>query len=413
MSLDLCGSTWAWIARSASLQELLSFADWLEAERYSSFVADQHLRRIALMLERLAPDGHRRVYSERRLHQAFARECSPRSRLFRFAATRRTYGRYLLSQGRLQAKPDGDRFAALRRDYERHLLEMRGFALSTRVHHAFEAREFLTRGLPHGKPLCRVTREDLEHYIQLRSHEVSRHSLTHVVGILRGFMRYLYLAGHIAAPLDALDVPKTYRGEQPPKSLPWPTVHRLLASIDRRSKVGWRDLCILHLLAYYGLRPSEVAPLRLDSINWDAGVLNVRQRKTRCDLQLPLAAPTLRLLRQYLIHCRNQQGTAHSELFLRARCPSGPIERTAVQDIFQKRARAAGLPHTIHVYQLRHTFAMRLLSRGVGVKAIGDLMGHRSLESTCAYLRLDIQALRGVALPVPPVRCPAEGVSHA
>ena len=44
---------------------------------------------------------------------------------------------------------------------------------------------------------------------------------------------------------------------------------------------------------------------------------------------------------------------------------------------------------------------MRLLTRGVGVKAIGDLLGHHSLDSTCAYLRLDIDMLRGVALEVP------------
>ena len=413
MSLDLCASTRVWIARSASRRELASFGDWLEAEGYSSFVADQHLRRIAFMLERLSPDGGRRVYSVWQLERSFALECSPRSRLFRFAASRRVYSRYLLSKGRLRVVSDADRYAALRREYEHYLIELCGFARSTREHHAIEVREFLSRGLPRGKPLRRVSREDVEHYIQLRSQEVSRHSLVHVVGILRGFMRYLYLSGHTASRLDALDAPKTYQGEQPPKSLPWSTVRRLLASVDRGSTAGWRDLCILHLLAYYGLRPSEVAPLRLDSIAWDTGVLHVRQRKTRCDLQLPLTAPTLRLLRQYLIRCRNKQGTAHPELFLRARCPSGPIERTAVQNIFYKRAREAGLPHSIHVYQLRHTFAMRLLSRGVGVKAIGDVMGHRSLLSTWTYLRLDIQALRGVALPVPSVCRGAEGVRHA
>lgn len=413
MSLDLCASTRAWIARSASRRELVDFGDWLEAERYSSFVADQHLRRMAFMLERLSPDGRCRVYSERQLERAFALECSPRSRLRRFAASRRAYSRHLLAKSRLRVEPDAHPYAPLRRDYQRYLIELRGFALSTRAHHAIETREFLSRGLPRGKPLCRISREDVERYIRIRSQEVSRHTLTHVVGILRGFMRYLYLSGHTQTRLDALDAPKTYQGEQPPKSLPWSTVRRLLASIDRRSTAGWRDLCILHLLAYYGLRPSEVAPLRLDSIDWDAGVLNVRQRKTRCDLQLPLAAPTLRLLRQYLIHYRNKQGTAHGELFLRARCPSGPIERTAVQDIFQKRARDAGLPHSTHVYQLRHTFAMRLLARGVGVKAIGDVMGHRSLLSTWTYLRLDIRTLRGVALPVPPARCRAQGVRHA
>jgi len=413
MSLDLCTSTREWISHSASRRELLDFGSWLEAERYSSFVADQHLRRIAFVLdERLSPDGRRRIYSVRQLERAFAPECSPRSRLYRFAASRRTYTRYLLAKGRLLSEPDRDPYAALRHDYQRYLIELRGFALSTRKHHAIEVREFLSRGLPRGRPLRRVGREEVERYIQIRSQEVSRHSLTHVVGILRSFMHYLFLSGDTDTRLDGLDEPKTYRGERPPKSLPWPLVRRFLSSVDPGSKAGWRDLCILHLLAYYGLRPSEVAPLRLDSIDWGASVLHVHQRKTRSDLQLPLAAPTLRLLRQYLIHCRNSQGTAHPELFLRARCPSGPIEGTAVQDIFQKRAREAGLAHSIHVYQLRHSFAMRLLGRGVGIKAIGDVMGHRSLLSTWPYLRLDMKALRGVALPVPYVRFRTEGVRH-
>ena len=73
MSLDLCASTRDWIERSASRQELMDFSDWLEAERYSSFVADQHLRRMAFMLERLSPDGKRRVYS---LGQTQARLCT-------------------------------------------------------------------------------------------------------------------------------------------------------------------------------------------------------------------------------------------------------------------------------------------------------------------------------------------------
>jgi site-specific recombinase XerD len=54
---------------------------------------------------------------------------------------------------------------------------------------------------------------------------------------------------------------------------------------------------------------------------------------------------------------------------------------------------------------------MRLLRRGVGVKAIGDLLGHRSLEATCAYLRADIDMLRTVALPVPQVMV-VEGGAH-
>lgn len=110
----------------------------------------------------------------------------------------------------------------------------------------------------------------------------------------------------------------------------------------------------------------------------------------------------MRLLQGYLQHERIAQGSLHPQLFLRARCPSGPLERFGVNDLFKKRVREAALDLPGHnVYRLRHTFAMRLLTRGVGVKVIGDLLGHHSLESTCAYLRLDVETLRGVALDVP------------
>jgi site-specific recombinase XerD len=55
---------------------------------------------------------------------------------------------------------------------------------------------------------------------------------------------------------------------------------------------------------------------------------------------------------------------------------------------------------------------MRLLRRGVGIKVIGDLLGHRSLEATCVYLRVDIDMLRTVGLPVPGIASVAGG-DHA
>lgn len=87
---------------------------------------------------------------------------------------------------------------------------------------------------------------------------------------------------------------------------------------------------------------------------------------------------------------------------MRVRSPAGGLRHYAVISIFAKRARLSGLPlQSRSSYVLRHAFAMRLLHRGVGVKAIGDLLGHHSLESTCVYLRIDTDMLRSVALPVP------------
>jgi len=158
------------------------------------------------------------------------------------------------------------------------------------------------------------------------------------------------------------------------------------------------------------LRPSEVVALRVDSIDWDSQVLRVFQRKTRSELVLPLGRRTLQVIRNYLQHDSTRRASAYPQLFHRARCPYGPLDSTAVSDILWKRAREAGLSaFGSSVYRLRHTFAMRLLTRGVGVKAIGDVLGHRSLESTCTYLRLDLATLRGVALQVPGSFAPAGG----
>lgn len=401
------------LARSSFGPELTQFASWLDARHYTPVVVHRHLLRLEQVLPRLPHLGRGATLSADDLHLVFdvVGQGAP-ARIKDFQATQRAYGQFLLAGGRLYGTPVAGRFSALREAYERHLRELRGLSLSSRQHHVQTVADFLSRAIGPRQELDALTRADIERYVELRSREVSRHSLQHVVAHLRAFLRFCHDRGDMGSALDSIDTPRTYRGELPPQALPWATVQTLLASIDCQSKAGWRDHCILHLMAYYGLRPSEVVSLRLDSIDWDTGVLHVMQCKTRSELLLPLAPPTLQVLRSYLAHERLRQDPPHAELFLRVRCPNGPLERTAIGDIFEKRMRLAHLqPGGHHVYRLRHTFAMRLLTQGVGVKAIGDLLGHHSLESTCAYLRLDIDMLRGVALEVPSPDC--RGGCHA
>jgi site-specific recombinase XerD len=387
---------------SSFREELAQFATWLVAERYAPFVVEQHVRRMDFILMRLPRGRPPAVYSTEQLEAVFGAESKPRSRLFRFAGTRRVYQRFLLAYGRLRTPHSGDRFAQLRGQYAQYLIDIRGLSLSSRQHHAQTVADFLARALRPRQALRSMTRSDVERFVLLRSKEISRHSLQHTVAHIRAFLRYAHDNGHIRERLDALDTPRTYRGELPPRAVPWPMVVKLLASIDRRSKSGWRDLCILHLSSHYGLRPSEIVALCTDSIDWYAQILRVYQRKTRSELLLPLERRTLQLLRDYLHNDATRVTSAHPRLFHRARCPYIPLERTAISDILCKRAREAGLTlFGKSSYRLRHTFAMRLLTRGVGIKAIGDVLGHRSLESTCAYLRLDHAMLRDVALAVP------------
>ncbi len=108
--------------------------------------------------------------------------------------------------------------------------------------------------------------------------------MLNVVARLRGFVRYAFVYGMLPGPLDTIDTPRLYRGELPPRALPWSLVLRLLSAVGRSDASGKRDCEILHLMAYYGLRISEVPALTLDSIDWTAKCLTVVQRKTHSTL---------------------------------------------------------------------------------------------------------------------------------
>lgn len=417
---DLFRSGAAWRCRplqqSPFRRELEEFAGWLRAAHYTTVILRRHLFRLDRTLRRMPGAAPGTTYTVAQLQTAFGKQRRPTSRLIWYRGTQHAYQRFLRSQGRLEDSTGDCRFSDLRQRYARHLVEVRGFAGSTLAHHCTTVADFLERGLRSPQRLRSLTRADVERFVGVRSAEVTRQTLQHTVAALRAFLLWYHDLRETSERLDAIDTPLTYRGELPPKALEWSAVQALLRSIDRDRQSGERDYAILHLMAHYGLRPSEIGSLRLDSIDWASNTLRVEQRKTQSDLVLPLAPATVKTLRRYLRRDRDQREDADNQvaLFLRERCPIGPLKNTGIYEIFIKCMKESSQdPGRYSTYSLRHAFAMRLLRRGVGVKAIGDVLGHRDLESTCVYLRLDIDALRDVALEVPAAKTSNGGGCHA
>ncbi len=310
---------------------------------------------------------------------------------------------YLEEQGELVSPPPTPS-ERLIHAYCEHLKRVRGFAASTIGRHARLAGNFL-RFLHFDDDVKRLTQVqivDLEGFVAEASARVGRITMQKVVAIMRSFLRFLAISGKAPVEFDRhLDSPRQHRGERLVRALPWNDVLSLLHAIDRSTVKGCRDYAMLLLIASYGLRVSEVASLALDDIQWRARVVRVPRPKVGTPLALPLTDEVAAALVAYLRHRSGEAG--ERRLFLRVRAPRGPVRSTAVSDVFDVWAARAGVhvPGLGGPHCLRHALAMHLLRQGAPLKTIGDLLGHRSAESTGIYLRLQVEDLRDVALPLP------------
>jgi len=303
----------------------------------------------------------------------------------------------------ISAKPLSPTKCELKR-FADNLQDAHGFTISTIKSYTRYLQDFLEYiGYDTNlKSLTDLTSKQIEGFIYSCSKRLNRHSLQHVVGYLRRFLRYQYDQSVLAKPLHMeIDTPRVYRSEKLPRDLPWETVTAFLHSIDRTTPHEIRDYTIFYLIITYGLRPCEIVSLTLDDIDWQKGILRVSQCKTANILLLPLTDPVGEILIEYLRKSR-PNNLPYSELFLRVRAPHGTLKPTAITEAFQLRVRRSKLNIPYHgPYCLRHSYAVHLLREGTSLKTIGDLLGHRSTESTCAYLRLNNEDLRTVALPAP------------
>jgi site-specific recombinase XerD len=284
-----------------------------------------------------------------------------------------------------------------------YLRETRGAAEKTIACRGGHLRAFLRFLRFDGKPVAlrQLELRRVEAFMRESARTNNRCSMQQVVAAVRAYLKERHAQGVLSRPLHLqIDTPRVYRGERLPRALPWARIQALIQSIDRSEPIGRRDFTLLYLAAAYGLRSGELVRLTLDNIDWRNRALRVRQAKTRQSLQLPLTDEAANVLIEYLRKARPESW--RRELFLRSRAPCIPLAPTSVNAALERRVRRSGLnlprfsPHV-----LRHSFATWLMHQGVGIKAIGDALGHRGIASTSVYLRLNVDELRQVALPVP------------
>jgi integrase/recombinase XerD len=225
----------------------------------------------------------------------------------------------------------------------------------------------------------------------------SRTNAANLASALRSFLRFLHVEGLVGAPVaQAVPAVANRKGQGLPRALPPATVARLLASCDRRTRLGRRDYAMLMLLARLGLRAGEVASLSLDDIGWRAGELTVHGKGGRDD-RLPLPADVGAALAAWL---RIRPKAQTRAVFLRANAPIGAISPRGVAWAVYNACDRSGVPRA-GAHRLRHSLATQMLGAGASLAEVGQVLRHARVATTAIYAKVDHRALDALVLPWP------------
>jgi site-specific recombinase XerD len=285
-------------------------------------------------------------------------------------------------------------------EYQHYLLQERGLAQSSLLNYVPFVGQFLSHRFGQSEmTLSSLTAKDVTKFIQDRVRQLSPGRAKLLVTALRSFLRYLRHQDRITVDLAGCVPPVAFWSlSTVPKFLPAGAVQRVLSQCERETADGKRNYAILLMLARLGLRACEIVTLNLDDIDWDNGLLTIRCKGGRW-AQLPMPTDVGEAIAVYVHSGRPR--TPCRRVFLRHRAPIRGFAHSITVSTIVRRALIRGRIDSVRkgAHLFRHTLATDLLRQGASLDEIGELLRHRSPNTTAVYAKVDLIALRALALP--------------
>jgi site-specific recombinase XerD len=382
---------------------LRRFVDYLIVNRYSASAATAYVR-AAVHLGRWL-DGRpitlelTNQYLNRHLPQCRCKPIAPRDRRWNAGMIR-----HLLSlAGIVRPVVEGVGDEILKQ-YREYLVRERGLKPVTVVHFVYYAARTFRAFRPGTlAEIKRWTAADVQSHAraELAGHTGSTNNSK--TAIMRVFFRFLHRQQFTTTDLSQA-IPKVpfWRSANVPEAIDSGVVKQLLAASEAdRTPQGLRNHLILLSLHELGIRASDLLSLQLGDMQLDKRVLDVRRPKGRRELVLPISKRLADAFGAYIN--RGRPRCDASWVFVHHRAPAGKRLTTAgVRDILVGLSLRAGLATPIeNTHTFRRALAGRLLSAGATLKQIADVLGHRSIDTTAHYARMDTQAIAVAAMPWP------------
>jgi site-specific recombinase XerD len=290
----------------------------------------------------------------------------------------------------------------LQSEFRFYLRQERALASTTQAAYTAFVSEFLTERFGAGSvDLSRLCAADVTRFVRRRASTIQSKRVQLMTTALRSFLRFARYRGDIEKDLAAC-IPAVANWKQStlPRALPPDQVEQVLNSVDRKTAMGRRDYAILLILARLGLRAGEIRALTLEDLDWKEGLITVRGKAGRFS-QLPLPKDVGAAIADYLRHGRP---TTNSRcVFLRTKAPAGGFQgQSGVGSMVRHALERAGIDSPRKgAHQFRHALACQMLKQGASLSEIGELLRHRSPQTTAIYAKADLDSLASLALSWP------------
>lgn len=250
------------------------------------------------------------------------------------------------------------------------------------------------------KHVSTITEKDILTFVS--SHPTNKVNIVSALRVLFRFWREEHIVDDRFEEL--FDTYKTHKPERIPSYFTANEVMRIEQSVSRNSANGKRNYAMLLLASRLGLRASDIADLQFSDIDWDKNMITLTMQKTKKVIELPLLADVGNAIIDYLRHGRPKSDSQN--VFLSGNAPyvaatKGVVCAAINEIILRSGVDTSGKHHGPH--SLRHSLASAMLNGGSMMPVISESLGHRSTQTTLAYLKIDIRSLQKCALSVPEI----------
>jgi len=223
---------------------------------------------------------------------------------------------------------------------------------------------------------------------------LSTSSIKLMVVAIKIFFRFLVARGLLEAdPAEYIPLPRAER--YLPETLNELQVEQLIESVPTSQPLGLRDRAMIELLYASGLRISELANARLESLLIEERIIRVTGKGNKTRL-IPVGWKACEAISEYLAKERPAlvKKRSGSEIFLSVR--GTKLTTVRIWQILKRIARHAGFEANVYPHLLRHSFATHLLGNGADLRIIQEMLGHADVSTTQIYTHVDQQRLKAV-----------------